>query len=72
VLLASSDQRLVEDILGHGQRLGVVESGEDGLGDGQAAVAQPGDPFVAGVAFSVEPCSMARGCLVASMRLQAS
>jgi hypothetical protein len=38
------DDRLVEDVLDcAGQRLGPVEDGQDGLGDIQAALAQPGD-----------------------------
>jgi len=44
VLLASLDQRLVEDVLDRaGQGLGPVEHGQDGPGDIQAALAQPGD-----------------------------
>jgi hypothetical protein len=38
------DERLVEDVLDRpGQGLGAVEDGKDGLGDVQAALAQPGD-----------------------------
>ena len=38
------DERLVEDVLDRaGQGLGPVQDGEDGLGDIQAAIAQPSD-----------------------------
>jgi hypothetical protein len=44
VLLAALDQRLIEDVLNRaGQGLGPVQHRQDGLGDVQAAVPQPGD-----------------------------
>jgi hypothetical protein len=44
MLLTSLDEWLIEDVLdGPGQGLGPVEDGQDGLGDVEAAAAQPGD-----------------------------
>ena len=44
MLLAALDERLVEHVLDRaGQGLGAVEHGEDGPGDVQAPLAQPGD-----------------------------
>ena len=44
MLLAALDERLIEHVLDRaGQRLGAVQDGQDGLGDVQAALTQPGD-----------------------------